>query len=95
MHNRLHVDVEEAGLATGFFVPAIQAIAFQQTRPIPPTELPPSAFNVPARPDVQPSISFPLMVFLVRAAQLPTTPLLLIGPADGVSVLLWLAIRRP
>jgi len=46
----------------------IQAIAFPQARPIPPAGLLPSAFNVPVRPDVLPSISFPLMVFLVRAA---------------------------
>ncbi|MNR34405.1 hypothetical protein D3C85_1521770 [compost metagenome] len=58
---------EEAGLQPGFFVPAIQAITFPKARPIPPTELPLSAFNVPTRPDVLPSISFPLMVFLVRA----------------------------
>ncbi|OMQ41052.1 hypothetical protein BKX96_04475 [Pseudomonas putida] len=49
----------------GFFVPAIQAITFPQTRPIPPTELLPSAFNVPMRPVVLPSISVLLMVFLV------------------------------
>jgi len=46
----------------------IQAITFPQARPISPAGLLRSAFNVPLRPVVLLSISFPLMVFLVRAA---------------------------
>ena len=66
----------------GFFLPEIQAIAFPQTRLIPPTELSPSAFNVPLRPVVLPSISLPLMVFLI----LPTTASALIGPRRFVAL---------
>jgi hypothetical protein len=48
----------------GFFVSEIQAIAFPQTQLIPPTELLPSAFNVPMRPVALPSTCLPLMIFL-------------------------------
>ncbi len=57
-----------------------------QTRLIPLGEQPPTAWNVSARIDLLLPISFPLTIFLMRAAQLPATPSIPSAPADGGSL---------